>query len=412
MRQANQIDRIFVQHPKGPLTPYVDAFTRQLEEQGYRPSVIARQTKAVLDFSGWVVDQERVGSAACTSQHIERYLRWLSRHRPRRHGIAHTLREFLRLLCQQGLIVDPTASFPATPIDRVIADYSRYLRQERNLSPATSAIYLPFVRCFLSAHFGQDPINFLVLSPANVIEFIRRQAVQHIPSVAKNATSALRSFLRYLRYRGAINIDLAAAVPTVASWALVGIPRAIHADHARAALAHCRRDTPVGCRDYAILLLLARLGLRAGEIVSLTLDDIDWQSGNLTVTGKRRQPEPLPLPREVGEAIVLYLQHGRPKSIDRTLFLRARAPIRRLHGSSAIGSVVRLALARASIDCPHRGTHQFRHALACEMLRQGATLTEIGALLRHRSPQTTALYAKCDLLALRTLSLSWPGGAQ
>ena len=194
-------------------------------------------------------------------------------------------------------------------------------------------------------------------------------------------------------------------------WSMTGIPRAIAPNDAQAALAHCRRDTPVGRRDYAILLLLARLGLRAGEIVSLTLDNIDWVAGSLTVTGKHGQAELLPLPSDVGKAIASYLRQARPRSNHRALFLRAKAPIRGFNGPSSVSCVVMHALARAGIDCPHKGAHQFRHALACQMLRQGATLTEIGALLRHRSPQTTAIYAKCDLVALRTLSLPWPGGA-
>ncbi len=225
-------------------------------------------------------------------------------------------------------------------------------------------------------------------------------------------TTALRSFLRYARYRGDIKIDLAAAVPTVANWSMTSIPRAISAEHVQALLASCNCQTAVGCRDYAILLLLARLDLRAGEVVALTLDDIDWEAGLLKVTGKRGEERPLPLPVEVGEAIATYLQAGRPHTTSRRVFLRCKAPIRGFRSSVAIGSIVRHTLERAAIDLPSKGAHQFRHGLACELLRRGASLAEIGELLRHRSPNTTALYAKVDLVALRTLALPWPGGVQ
>ena len=165
-------------------------------------------------------------------------------------------------------------------------------------------------------------------------------------------------------------------------------------------------------RDYAILLLLARLGLRASEVVMLELDDIDWEVGCLHVHTKGGQRTELPLPADVGEAIVGYLQHGRPQSSSRRVFLRAKAPIRGFLGASAIDSVIRHALERTGTSAPTKGAHQFRHGLATEMLHQGASLNEIGEMLGHRSPETTKLYAKVDLDALRTLALPWPGGAQ
>jgi integrase/recombinase XerD len=278
----------------------------------------------------------------------------------------------LELLSQRCVIPSTTASSQATPIGRITEDYTSYLRQQRNLSDATVVGYLPFIRRFLMDRFGPGPIDFSALCAADVIGFMSRQAARLIAKRAKTATSALRSFLGYLRYRGEIQCDLAAVVPTVPIWSMTGIPRAIAASDANAALAHCRRDTPVGCRDYAILLLLARLGLRAGEIVSLTLDSINWAAGSLTVTGKRGQPELLPLPSDVGEAIANYLQRGRPKkSGHRALFLRAQAPVRGFNGPSAVSCVVRHPLERAGIDSPRKGAHQFRHALACQMLRQG-----------------------------------------
>ena len=232
-----------------------------------------------------------------------------------------------------------------------------------------------------------------------------RQSVKH----TKLTVSALRSFLRYARYRDYINIDLAAGVPAVASWSMTSIPRSIAPDHVKKVLARCDRKSAVGRRDYAMLLLLARLGMRAGEIAFIKLEDIDWNAGCLIGRGKGDHGSALPLPTDVGEAIAEYLQNGRPLSTDRHIFLRAKAPIGSFAHSHAVSSIVRRALARGGIDSLRKGAHQFRHGLACEMLRQGASLPEIGHILRHRDPQTTAIYAKVDLISLRSLALPWPG---
>jgi len=255
-------------------------------------------------------------------------------------------------------------------------------------------------------------VNLFALCAADVIGFIQCQAACLHIIRAKQMTAALRSFLQYARYQGYINIDLSASVPTVANWSKASIPKSLPPDQVELVLAHCDRQTAVGRRDYAILLLLARLGLRAGEIVSLSLDDIDWQAGLITVRGKSNHLSQLPLPIDVGEAIVAYLQNGRPLSTSRALFLRGQAPITSFKGPAAVSKLVRHALIRAGIDSPYKGAHQFRHTLATEMLRQGASLAEIGELLRHRNPQTTTIYAKVDLVSLRKLALPWPGGAQ
>ena len=189
-------------------------------------------------------------------------------------------------------------------------------------------------------------------------------------------------------------------MPAVANWKLSTIPRALPPDQVELVLASINRKTAMGRRDYAILLILARLGLRAGEIRSLKLEDLDWQEGLITVCGKAGRYSQLPLPVDVGAAIADYLRNGRPAASSRCVFLRAKAPTGGFQGQCGIGSIVRHALARAGIDAARTGAHQFRHALACQMLRQGASLSEIGELLRHRSPQTTAIYAKVDLASL------------
>ena len=263
-------------------------------------------------------------------------------------------------------------------------------------------------REFLAQSFGEGCLNLSALCTIDVLTFVQHQAARGSRKTAATVCTALRSFLDYLRDRGDVTINLSAAVPSVANWSMASIPRSIAPDHLRRVLASCNRRSAVGSRDYAILLLLAQLGLRAGAIVALGLDDVDWQAATLRVRGKGGHAHILPLPVEVGEAIAGYLKIRRPISTDRRLFLRSRAPIQGF--KSSVLSVVRHALTRAGIDSPSKGAHQFRHALASEMLRRGASLPEIGQILDHRNPETTAIYAKVDLASLHTLALAWPGG--
>jgi site-specific recombinase XerD len=298
------------------------------------------------------------------------------------------------------------------PVERCAQAFERYLREERALATATIINYVPFIRSFLKDRFGHGEIILSRLSARDVVRFVQRQAPRLHLKRAKLLTTALRSFLRYARYRGEITVDLAAAVPVVANWSMTSIPRAIAANQVRQLLASINRRTAMGRRDYAILLLLARLGLRSSEVVLLELDDIDWNVGQLRVRGKGGQHTELPLSAEVGQAIADYLRRGRPASVSRRVFLRAKAPIRGFRGASGVGSIVRHALKRAGINAPTHGAHQVRHGLATEMLRQGASLSEIGDVLGHRHPQTTLIYTKVDLGALRPLALPWPGGAR
>jgi integrase/recombinase XerD len=285
------------------------------------------------------------------------------------------------------------------------------LRKERVLATATVLNYVPFVRCFLKNRFGNGTAQLSRLCAGDIIRFVQRQTRRLRPKRAKLLTSALRSFLQYARYRGDVTVDLAAAVPVVPNWSMASLPRAIEPDQVRQLLTSIDRRDAIGRRDYAILLLLARLGLRSGEVAFLELDDIDWNVGRLSVHGKNGHSE-LPLSAEVGQAIAAYLRRGRPVTASRRVFLRAKAPVRGFQGASGISSLVRHSLKRAGIDAPSFGAHQFRHGLATEMLRRGASLREIGEVLGHRHPQTTLIYAKVDIAALRMLALPWPGGAR
>ncbi|KMZ11526.1 Mobile element protein [Candidatus Burkholderia humilis] len=301
----------------------------------------------------------------------------------------------------------------ATAADSVVEEFALCLRCERGLAEITVENYARWVQKFLVWRFGCGDICLSDVRTDAAAAFIQGEAKRMRPAALKNIANALRSFFRYSQFRGEVSAGLVASVPTVATWTSTPpIPRAISAEHAQRAIDSCDRQSAVGLRDRTVLLLLARLGLRACEIIRLMLDDIDWDRAQLRVCGKGGCESLLPLAADVGEAIAAYLQHGRTASPDRHLFLRSVAPIVGLmEGSDGIGAIVRHALLRARVDASHRGSHQFRHALAVRMLQLGASLPEIGRVLRHRSVQSTSIYAKVDLNALRTLAMPWPGGA-
>lgn len=406
-------DQIVLSRPlEGPLAAQIASFARYAREEGYARQSRYRRVLLAAGFSRWL-GQRAVRRRHVSSEHPKRYLRSRARRVQVRRGDAAALRQLLGFLRRRGVIPAEKISPPRlTPVEREARAFDHYLRHERALARATCVNYVPFVRGFLTDRFHRGPVVLSRLCARDVVRFVQRQASRLHLKRAKLLTSALRSFLRYARYRGAVTRDLAVAVPIVANWSMPAIPRAIGADQVRQLLASIDRHTAMGRRDYAIVLLLARLGLRAGEVAFLELDDLDWSVGEVSVRGKGDHRTALPLPAEVGAAIAVYLRHGRPRSTSRRVFLRGKAPVRGFVSACAIGSIIRHALQRTGIPAPTTGAHQFRHALATQMLRRGASLTEIGEVLRHRSPQTTTIYAKVDLHALRTLALPWPGGAR
>jgi integrase/recombinase XerD len=397
--------------PEGSLVPYLAGFERLLRRDGYAPITARRKVRLVRDFSAWLT-RRMININDLTLEQGERYLRYRARHRrPNTDDIAG-LKQLLEVLRDEGIVAHRKECKRSTPVDRLVDRYALYLREERAVAPDTVVTYSRVARSFLAQRFGEGRTKLSALRATDVLKFVQHQVALGSRKTAQLACTVLRSFLQYARYRGEIVIDLAAGVPGVANWSMPSIPRSIARDHLRRVLASCNRSCAVGSRDYAILLLLARLGLRAGAIALLELDDVDWQAATLRVRGKGGHDHVLPLPVEVGEAIAAYLKIGRPISTNRRLFLRAKAPIRGFKSQVAILSVVRHALIRAGIDSPSKGAHQFRHALASEMLRHGASLPEIGQILDHRNPRTTAIYAKVDLASLHTLALAWPGGAR
>lgn len=403
---------VLLQKPEGPLEPYISNFSEFIGDQGYTTHSIHRHVLLASCFSRWL-KKLGVKRHQITSNHPRQYLRYRARQVQPRLGDPAALDHLMKFLRDEGLIPAMTISVQRlTPVERCVQAYEKHLREARGLTEATILNYVPFVRAFLECRFGTGSARLSRLSADDVVRFVQHQVQSLHRKRAKVLTSALRSFLKYTRYSGKVTLDLAAAVPVVPNWSMPSIPRAISADQVCRLLSSIDRDTTVGCRDYAILLLLARLGLRSGEVVFLELDDIDWDTGTLDVRGKGGQCNSFPLPLEVGNAIAAYLQDGRPTCTSRRLFLRVKAPIRGFRGASGVGSVVCHSLKRAGVNAPTFGAHQFRHGLATEMLRHGASLGEIGDVLGHRHLQTTKIYTKIDLDALRSLAITWPGGVR
>ena len=396
----------------GPLADWLDAFADWTAARGYAPSTSHRMILLASCFSQWL-KQEAIAIADINPDHATRYLRHRAqRLRPRQHDRT-SLRHFLDLLQREGVLsFEDAPTDPLTDAERCVQAYERYLQQTRGLAPTTRATYVPFVRSFLHHRFDSGPVTLSSVDADDVVRFVRHMAPGLRPKRAKLLATALRSFLRYACHLGEVGPELAAAVPVVANWSMTRIPRGISSDQVAKLLAGTNRGSATGRRDHAILTLLARLGLRASEIQLLELDDIDWVNGTLRLRTKGGRCNMFPLFEEVGEAIVDYLRHGRPTCPDRRVFLRARAPIEGFRRSSSISCIVRHAIKRAGVDAPTGGAHQFRHGLATEMLKGGASLGEIGDVLGHAHPDTTRIYAKVDLEALRPLALPWPGGVR
>ncbi len=394
---------------EGPLGPYMDMFATYLHEKGYAQFTGHSQIRVIAKLSKWL-EQRKLQIGDLDEKKIDEFILSRKHSGPLRHGEVAALYRSLEQLRRVGAIRAPApAKVAEGPLDRIEGAFKKYLEQDRGLVRKTIERYLPFVHQFLLECFSQTPVTFSKLCANDVTGFVLRHARDHGPRSAKFMVSALRSFLRFLRMRGEISTELAACVPAVAEWRLATLPRSLEPEQVERLLESCDRRTLCGKRDYAILLLLARLGLRAGEVTTLTLEDIDWKAGELTIRGKGARQNRLPLPNDVGRALVTYLKKGRPRCLSRRFFIRSCAPLTGFANQLAVSAIVRRVFLRAGICTPHKGAHVLRHSLANRMLKRGASLREIGAILRHQHPDTTAIYAKVDLTSLREIAWPWPG---
>ena len=396
------------QQRESALGAHINTFKLIVSDLGYSPSTIRSQLNLLRSFTKWV-QGNHVVIAKINEGITDRFLTESGRKGAIRRGDNRTLHRFLDHLRIEGAIPHPKPTFNDTPLTHLKSRYEDYLLKERGLSMVTGSRYWPYIQRLLVARFGDNPMRLCELCPQDIDHFLLRHAHERTPKAAQLMVSAMRSFLRFLFRYGETRRDLSTAVPTVAAWRLSDVPKYIKPEEIEYLLESCDRTTSVGRRNYSILLLIARLGLRAGEVVSLELGDINWRTAELTIRGKGQFRDHLPLPQSVGEALAIYLKSDRPKCSTRRAFIRMRAPYRGFKDSSTVSTIVRRTVERSGLITPTKGAHLLRHSLATGMLRKGASMVEIGELLRHRSPNSTEIYAKVDIEGLRSIVRIWPG---
>ncbi len=391
----------------GGLGPQVEGYRAWLGKRGYSPDTVRNMLKELGQVGRWLTAQG-LDAEQLNEDRIVAFM--LSRRESgyRRVPGARAMEPLLSYLREVGLAL---AKRPAvTPLGVLLGDYRRWMVQERNLAPATVLRYENTARSFLS----EQATHGAVLQPAgltgaDVNAFLLRECSRVSAGSAKGRVAELRSILRFLYLQDITPLRLGMAVPPVGGWRLASLPPTMAPGNIQLLLDRCDRGTELGVRDFAIIMLAARLGLRSIEVARLQLNDIDWRAGELVVRGKAGRQDRLPLPAEVGDALVAYLSGGRNPAGARHLFLTCRAPRGPIR-ADLVGDVVERACKRASL--PRVGPHRLRHALAGELLTHGAGLAAIGQVLRHQDLATTALYAKVDLGALRLVAQPWPGTAR
>lgn len=398
-RPTSKVSKVEV---AGPLAPFAEAFKSRLAELGYTPLTTVNAMRLMVHLSRWL-DAGEMTAADLTGERVEQYFRERRAAGYTGSVSSRSLTALLGLLGSLGVLSANEQPPPCSASEALLVSFRGYLLEERALAPCTAAAYVERARRFLA---GCNPeVEFAELTAADVTRAVLREATAGSVGLTQFFVVALCSLLRFCFIEGLVQADLSAAALTMTGRRRPGLPKGISRANATALLGSCDRRRSDGRRDYAVLVTLLRLGLRAGEVAALTLDDLDWRAGEMVVHGKGHRADRLPLPGDVGTAIAAYLQRGRPRTIRREVFLRALAPIAPL-GRSGVSSIVRRACVRAGVTPV--GAHRLRHTLACDMVRAGVPLPEISQVLRHRSATSTVIYARVDLDQLRTLAQPWP----
>jgi len=391
----------------GPLAPYVDGLRAELVALGYGSSTVGAHLALWVQLSRWLQDQG-LDASRLTPARIEEFVA-VRRQTHRYLYTVNALTPGLGFLRRAGVIPGIQARVADTAVEVIECQFRTYLLVVRGLAEVSADTYVSRARPFLAERARRGPLDLESLTAADVSSFVALWLPGLSKGPARSTVTALRSLLSFLHATGVVAKPLAPLVPAVASWRLAGLPVGLTRVQVGALLDACDRSTAVGRRDFAIVTLLARMGLRSAEVAAMTLDDIDWRAGTLMIHGKGNSHEQLPLPVDVGSALSSYLEDGRPaRTLGRAVFIRARAPYRVLDRKS-ISTMVGRAAGRAGLGTVH--AHLLRHTLATEVLGAGASLDEVGQLLRHRSRASTAIYAKVDQLRLVELARPWPTSA-
>ncbi|RPJ86992.1 MAG: integrase [Acidobacteria bacterium] len=392
----------------GILAPFVDGFVDQLEAKGYTPTSVRAYLSTAAHLGFWGANQE-LQAGDLDETMIRAFLDHLPsctcfrRNTGKYEAVPGHLGFLLGRLREQGILERRATDGPASE-PGLLHDFRQWMLKHRGVTEATLNSYRPVLAGLLDTVEG----DVGRLGPANIRAFVMQWGRRHTRSSTAGATGAMRMFLRYLAIEGRVHPGLVCAVPSMANWALSSLPRYLPAADIEKIVGHWEPTSELGARNRAILLLLARLGLRAGDVVSMKLNDIDWTQATIRVCGKGRCEALLPLTQEVGDALIAHLAYRRHRGNDIHVFVRARAPFRPLSAHGTVSVMVARTLARAGIHSPVRGAHVLRHSAATQMLREGASLQSIGSVLRHRSIDTTEQYAKVDVKTLQLVAQPWP----
>ncbi len=389
----------------GPLTEHVPGFEAHLVDRGYANRTVMAHLQGMVRLSQWL-ERRRVTPQDLDAQVIGRFVAGIDpRGRRRVSCTSFLLLDYLR---SAGAVPEPVPLVPS-PLEDLLNAYRRWLVEERSLAPLTVQNYLRTAERFCQETCAGERDRLPALEVSDVSGFVLRSARTRSARTVNEVVVNLRSWLKFLYGHGVITTPLAGATPWMARGTMAMLPRTVPPGTAQRLLESCDRTKIAGLRDYAIISLLARLGLRAAEVAALELGDIDWRAGQVMIRSKGGWRDPLPLPVDVGEAIVDYLKVRDPAEAVRQVFLHVNAPKGPVIAST-VRSVVREACGRCGLE--DVGSHRLRHGAASQMLAAGVPLYEIGQVLRHRDAKTTALYAKVDLASLMTVAKAWPGSAR
>jgi len=387
----------------GRMGRFIDGYRAWLAGRGYAPGTVINMLAMAGDLGRWMDARDFAASD------LDRVMVAEFRDAMRTAGMrnvpgAHGLDRLLQYLEHEG--VRAASAVPATPVEELVQRYRRWLVGDRGLAEATVERYVKLARLFLTQRSTELVHSVENLTGTDIVAFLLQESDRLSVGSVKGRVAELRSLLKFLYLQGLTPRPLATVVPPVAGWRDTGVPKAIPAADVQLLLGGCDRSHPTGVRDFAMLMLVARLGLRSAEVARLELGDIDWRAGQIILRGKASRQEGMPLPVDVGEALTAYLTQARPSTRIRQVFLAAKAPMRPI-APGLVSDVTHRACDRAGL--PRIGAHRLRHSLATEMLRRGATIVEVSQVLRHRDLATTAIYAKVDYAALRAVARPWPG---